>query len=83
MIGSIVSNMGVDNGFTANASVGDKTVNIPDYNKALDATMIAALNLVSAGLGNELSSALDTVAALRKKVQALETALASNNLPVV
>lgn len=75
------SPMAIDTGWTANVSAGDKSVAITDYVNGLDATMVAALNVVSAGLGTTLATALDTVVLLRKKVQALETALATKKLP--
>lgn len=70
-----------DTGWTANASVGSKTTVVPNYTNGLNGTMVSALNVVSAGTGTALSSALDSVAALTSKVQALETALAAGKLP--
>lgn len=68
-------------GWTANSSAGDKTSVVTDYVNGVDATMVTALNLVSANLGTNVSSAFDVIVLLRKKVQALETALAANTLP--
>jgi len=73
--------MAADTGWTANSSAGDKTAVVTDYVSTLDGTMVTALNVVSAGTGTALSSALDVVVLLRKKVQALEAALALNKLP--
>lgn len=61
-----------DTGWTANADGGDKTSVIPS--NATIAAMQAALNIVSAGLG-------DLLVALSNKVKALETALAAAKLP--
>lgn len=61
-----------DTGWTANADGGDKTAVIPN-NATIDG-MQAALNLVSAGLG-------DLIVALADKVKALETVLVGNKLP--
>lgn len=70
-----------DTGYTANASSGDKAAVITDYTNGLNGTMAAALNVVSAGTGTALSTALDTIVLLRKKVQALEATLAVGKFP--
>lgn len=70
-----------DTGWTANSSAGDKTSVVTDYVNGIDATMVTALNLVSANLGTNLSAACDVIVLLRKKVQALESALATSKLP--
>jgi hypothetical protein len=70
-----------DTGYTANTSAGDKTVVVTDYTNTFNGTMLAALDVVSAGAGTALSLALDTIVLLRKKVQALETTLAAGKLP--
>lgn len=71
----------VDTGWTANSTAGDKTAVLAAYTNGLDATMITALNVVSAGIGTALSAALDTIALLVKKTAALETALVANKRP--
>lgn len=68
-------------GWVANSSSGDKSAVVIDYVNGIDGTMIAALNLVSGGLGTALSAAVDTIVLLRKKVQALESELAAGRLP--
>lgn len=73
--------MQLDSGWTASAGAGSKTTVVPNYTNGLNGTMVSALNVVSAGTGTALSSALDSVAALTSKVQALETALAPSKLP--
>lgn len=70
-----------DTGWTANAGAGSKTTIIPNYTNGLNGTMVTALNTISAGTGSALSSALDSIAALTSKVQALETALSAGKLP--
>lgn len=70
-----------DTGWTANAGAGDKTVALSNYANGLNGTMVSALNVVSSGTGTALSTAMDMIVNLTKKVQALETALAANKLP--
>lgn len=70
-----------DTGWTANQSGGDKTVAVQNYTNGLNGTMIAALNVVSAGTGDALNNALAQIAALTKKLQAIETALANQLRP--
>lgn len=72
-----------DTGWTANSTVGDKTAVLAAYTNGIDATMVTALNVVSAGAGTALSAALDTIALLVKKTAALETALAASKRPNV
>lgn len=73
--------MSADTGWTANSTVGDKTAILASYTNGLNGTMVTALNVVSAGTGTALSSALDTIALLVKKTAALETALVANKVP--
>lgn len=68
-------------GWMGNAGAGDKTVSLTNYSNGLNSTMVTALNVVSGGTGTALSAALDAIVLLNKKVQALESALASGNLP--
>lgn len=70
-----------DTGYTANTATGDKTAQLVTYANGLNGTMVSALNVVSAGTGTALSTALDTIVLLVKKVSALETTLASGKLP--
>lgn len=70
-----------DTGWTANNTVGDKTVALSSYTNGLSGTMVTALNVVSANTGTALSAAMDIIVLLVKKVAALETALAANKLP--
>lgn len=70
-----------DTGWTANSTAGDKTAVLAVYTNGLNGTMVAALNVVSAGTGTALSSGLDAVALLVKKVAALETALVAGLTP--
>lgn len=69
--------MSADTGWTANQSVGDKTVAVQDYDSTTLDGMTAALNLVLAGFGTATAQLADQVEALTKKVQALEAALAN------
>lgn len=71
-----------DSGWTANASVGDKTQSVADYSgSGIDGTMAAALELVSSGLGTALQQDEARIRELIKKLQAIETALAANLRP--
>lgn len=70
-----------DTGWTANSTVGDKTAALTGYTNGLDGTMVAALNLVSANTGTALSTALDVIILLVKKVAALQTCLVANKVP--
>lgn len=70
-----------DTGWVANSSVGDKTAVVTDYVNGIDGTMVTALNVVSTGLGTAISALADAVVLVRKKQQAIETALASGKLP--
>lgn len=71
----------IDTGYTANSTAGDKTAQLVAYTNSLNGTMVSALNVVSTGAGTALSSGLDSIALLVKKVAALETTLASGKLP--
>lgn len=73
--------LAADTGWTANAGAGDKTVSLTNYSNGLNGTMVSALNVVSGGTGSALSSALDALVLLNKKVQAMETAFAANKFP--
>lgn len=65
-------------GWTANASVGDKTQAIANYSgSGLNGTMVSALNVVSAGTGTALAQDEARVQELVKKVQAIEAGLAT------
>lgn len=75
------ANLPADTGWTANSTAGDKTVVLAAYTNGIDGTMVTALNVVSAGTGTALSSALDVIALLVKKTAALETALVANVRP--
>lgn len=70
-----------DTGWTANASAGDKTVAVADYDSTTIDGMTAGLNLVLAGFGTAVAALADQVEALTKKFQALEAAGAANLLP--
>lgn len=70
-----------DTGWTANGTSGDKTVAIQAYINGVTGTMVTALNVTSGGLGTALSALADQVAALTKKLAALETVLATAKLP--
>lgn len=73
--------LGVDSGYTANSTAGDKTTILAAYTNGVNGTMVSALNVVSTGTGTALSAGLDVVALLVKKVAALETSLAAGKLP--
>lgn len=73
--------MTADTGWTGNSTAGDKTAVLAAYTNGLNGTMVTALNLVSSGTGTALSTALDAVAILVKKVAALETVLVAGRLP--
>lgn len=70
-----------DTGWAANTATGDKTVVLTTYVNNLAGGAVTAINLVSAGAGDALSAALDTIVLLVKKVAALETALVASKLP--
>lgn len=76
-----VTTLPVDTGYTGNSTAGDKTAILAAYSNGLNGTMVSALNVVSSGTGTALSSALDTIALLVKKIAALETTLAAGKLP--
>lgn len=81
-IAAIIALMPVaDTGWTANGTAGDKTVAVQTYTNGITGTMVTALNVTSGGLGTALSALADQVAALTKKVAALETALVASKLP--
>lgn len=73
--------MSVDTGWTVNGTAGDKTVAIQAYTNGITGTMVTALNVTSGGLGTALSALADQVAALTKKLAAIETVLAAAKLP--
>lgn len=75
------STLARDTGWTANSTAGDKTAVLAAYTNGINGTMVTALNVVSAGTGDALSAALDTIALLVKKTAALETALVASKLP--
>lgn len=70
-----------DVSWAANTSTGDKTAVIPDYVNGISGTMVTALNLVSTGLGTELSSLADCIVATRKKAAALQEAARTSKQP--
>lgn len=70
-----------DTGWTVNGTAGDKTAAIQAYINGITGTMVTALNVTSGGLGTALSTLADQVAALTKKLAALETVLATAKLP--
>lgn len=70
-----------DTGWAANTATSDKTVVLTTYVNNLAGGAVTAINLVSAGAGDALSAALDTIVLLVKKVAALETALVASKLP--
>lgn len=78
---SLGTQMSADSGWTANNTVGDKSVALSSYSNGLNGTMVSALNVVSTGTGTALSAAMDIIVLLVKKVAALETALAAGKLP--
>lgn len=80
---AIAANLTIsDSGWTANASVGDKTQSVADYSgSGIDGTMAAALELVSSGLGTALQQDESRIRELIKKVQAIETVLVANKHP--
>jgi hypothetical protein len=69
-----------DTGWVANASAGDKTVSVADYDSTTLDNMTAGLNLVLAGFGTAIAALADQVEALTKKLQAMEAAHAANLL---
>lgn len=72
----------VDSGWTAAASVGDKTDSVSNYSGAgIDGTMAAALELVSSGLGTALQQDEERIKELIHNSQALQTALVGRLLP--
>lgn len=73
--------MTLDTGWTANSTAGNKTAILAAYTNGLDGTMVAALNVVSSGVGTALNTGLASVALLVQKVAAIETALVASKLP--
>lgn len=71
----------IDTGYSANTATADKTAVLTTYANGLNGTMVSALNVVSSGTGTALSTALDNIALLVKKVSALETTLAAGKFP--
>lgn len=66
-----------DTGWTANSTAGDKTVAVAAYTNGISGTMVTALNVTSGGLGTALSALADQLAAVTKKLAAIETANAA------
>lgn len=68
-------------GWTANASTGDKTISVQDYDATTLDGMTANLNLVLTGFGTAIADLANQVEDLTKKFQATETALANRLRP--
>lgn len=76
-----VTTLPVDTGYTAIAATGSKSAALTTYANGLNGTMVSALNVVSAGTGTALSTALDTIVILVQRLSALEATLAAGKLP--